>query len=520
MILGACLAVGVVPFSLPAGAVGGSGARTALAGAADRPNVVLITADDMRADDLVFMPRTQALLQRAGVQFTDAISPYPLCCPARASLLTGQYAHNHQVAGNEYPWGGNRRFVEVGGDEETLPVWLRRSGYTTAFLGKYLNYYGSMDGYQGTPGGAAYIPPGWNVWKGASQPVFNYDCVVVNENGRRVRHRAYQTDLFADMTERLIPRLARGDRPFFIWQSQMAPHQDLSPPGRTCGTATSGPLRVVQGPPPAAPRHEGMFDGLPLPYVPSANEADMSDKATRVRAAPVDMSVQRRLYEGRAEALQALDEAVAGTVATLRAHGVLDETVIIFTSDNGWMFGEHRQTGKVVPYEESLRVPLLVRGPGFGAGQVRAQPVGIPDIPATVVELADASPHVRLPVAGDPGNTEMDGVSLSALAHDPGLLDERVIPIEAGLQYGSDGLTPRWMYQGVRSPRHTYIAWQMRRRSTQEDFPVEEEFYDRVVDPYQLDSTHRRSSADLDRLRTVYQELRDCVGVACVREVS
>jgi N-acetylglucosamine-6-sulfatase len=503
---------------MPAGAVGDSALRAAgVVGPAGRPNVVLITADDMRADDLAFMPRTQDLLRRAGVQFTDAISPYPLCCPARATLLTGQYAHNHRVAGNEYPFGGQRKFMELG-DEQTLPVWLRGSGYATAFVGKYLNYYGSTDRYQGTPRGDTYVPPGWNVWKASIQPVFNYDCVMVNENGRRVRHRTYQTDLFAGMAERLVRRWAGRDRPFFIWQSQMAPHQDISPPGRRCGVEDGRVLDVVKGPPPAAPRHVGMFDGLPLPYAPSTNEADMSDKGSRMQGPRADLAGQRRLYEGRAESLQALDEAVAGTVATLRAQGVLDETVIIFTSDNGWLFGEHRRIGKILPYEESLRVPLLVRGPGFGAGLVRNQPVGLPDITSTIVDLAAA--QVRLSLPGGRETTEMDGVSLTDLVDDPAYLADRVIPIEAALQEGPRRLIPRWMYRGVRTSRHSYFAWQLRRDTPEEPFPVEEELYDRAADPYQLQSVHDTSSAELDMMRTLLEQLKSCVGAECVREVS
>ena len=123
----------------------------------------MITVDDMREDELVYMPKTRALLADAGVTFENSFSPYPLCCPARSSFLTGLYTHNHEVWSHAEPWG-----FKVLKDADTLPVWLQQAGYDTVFLGKYLNGYGAQPAPDGSsPTSTTYIPPGWSDWRGA-----------------------------------------------------------------------------------------------------------------------------------------------------------------------------------------------------------------------------------------------------------------------------------------------------------------------------------------------------------------
>jgi N-acetylglucosamine-6-sulfatase len=468
-----------------------------------RPNIVLITADDMRADDLRVMPQTKRLLRAGGVDFADAISPYPLCCPARATLVTGQYAHNHKVLGNEFPYGGYKKLYRTGGERESLAVWLRRAGYHTSFIGKYLNYYGSTYRSQASTG-PRYVPPGWDDWNASVGQVFRYFCVKLNQNGRLRRFPGrYQTDLYTDLARNRIRRLADRRRPFFLWMSQLAPHRGYRPRklSRPCGP--THPRGV-----PGAPRHEHMFDNARLPASPARNEADMSDKGAYMSGrAPLtgrELAKVTREYRGRLESLQALDQSVARTVQTLRTQGVLRNTVIVFTSDNGWLLGEHRSVGKILPYEESLRVPLLIRGPGFRPGAVRRQPVGLPDIPATAVALARARPHVGRP---------LDGVSLAYLARHPRYLSRRVIPIEAGprpsVQRAYGGV-PNYYYRGVRTSGHTYIDWQFA------DGRVDEEVYDLAADPDQMESLDDVPSEELDLLRLLSGALEGCVGRTCV----
>lgn len=499
------LSLGLAPNDRQAQAATTSVAPAALppapaAATADRPNIVLITADDMRADDIAFMPRTRRLLGKAGVTFTDAISNYPLCCPARATLLTGQYSHNNGVQGNEWPYGGHKKFYETGAELETLPVWLQRAGYNTGFVGKYLNYYGTEDPEQRSTGDR-YVPPGWNDWYASVGRVFRYYCVTLNENGRIRRHRGeYQTDLYTRLSEDFIDKYAGKREPFFLWTSHLAPHVGVTP--AKDDYCSSGPGL----PTPAAERHRRMFTGLPLPYSPALNEKDMSDKGTYIRdRKELDVERLTEVHQGRIEALQSLDESVADTIAALEAKGVLDETLLIFASDNGWLLGEHRSEKKILPYEESLRVPLLMRGPRVPAGVNRHQPVGLVDIPATALAASGATP-----------TKAQDGVSLIGLARDPDRLARRVMPIEAGpapaIQGKHNPVLPPWFYRGIRSSRYSYIAWQMTASE-------EEEFYDLDEDPFQMESRHDNPSAALETARTYYKQLRDCAGAACVREL-
>ncbi len=140
------------------------------------PNVIVITTDDMRLDDLQYMPNTLRLLADEGVTFSQMLSPYPLCCPARAQLLTGQYSHNNEVQGNAWPRGG---YYKLDGTN-TLPVWLHDGGYETAFMGKYLNEYGERDEYE--------IPPGWDYWMGSVAGIHDYHRVTTSQGGRIVTH--------------------------------------------------------------------------------------------------------------------------------------------------------------------------------------------------------------------------------------------------------------------------------------------------------------------------------------------
>ena len=499
------LTLAAAPAQSSASAAGGAATAGApavvpAAAAADRPNIVLITADDMRVDDLELMPRTKRLLGRAGVTFTDAVSNYPLCCPARATLLTGQYSHNNGVQGNEYPYGGHKKFYESGGEQETLPVWLQRAGYRTGFVGKYLNYYGTQKPGQRSTG-PHYVPPGWDEWNASVGRVFRYYCVTLNEDGVLRRHRGeYQTDLYGRISEEFVEAHAGGDRPFFLWTSHLAPHVGVTPRGDDYCRAGSGL------PTPAAQRHERMFTGMPLPSSPAVNEADMSDKGSYMRhRAVLDLDRIARVHQGRLQALQSLDESVAGTVAALEASGVLDDTLFVFASDNGWLLGEHRAEKKTLPYEESLRVPLLVRGPGLPSGVRRNQPVGLVDIPPTLLEAADAT-----------ATKPQDGVSLTGLAADPNRLARRVMPIEAGpaptVQGRYNAVQPLWYYRGARSSQHSYIAWQMADG-------VEEEFYDLHEDPFQLESRHQSSSPDLDAARLHSAQLAGCAGPSCLAEL-
>jgi N-acetylglucosamine-6-sulfatase len=446
------------------------------------PNVIVIMTDDMRVDDLQFMPHTLHLLAAQGVSFSQALSPYPLCCPARAELLSGQFSHNNGVRGNGWPRGGYYRLDST----NTLPVWLDDAGYETAFMGKYLNEYGERDPLE--------IPPGWDHWDGAVRGIYNYSDVTTNHLGQVVAHpRIYQTNLFDAETTQLVDSYASSDRPFFLWTSFVAPHTQCSRSHPRPGSGS------CWRPPPPAYGDAGSFDNLVLPDDPSVNETDMSDKGRFMQGLPV-LPPERiaTLHEARIlriESLQSVDRAVAHLISELKATGQYDNTYVVFTSDNGMQFGEHRWVGKILGYEPSVRVPLLMIGPGIPAGQVRSQAVTMVDLAATIADATGAPPQ-RL----------LDGQSLLPLARgDVPDGRNRIVPLEAGPRNDSaDG----WLYRGVRTDRYTLLVWR--------DKDVE--LYDRRRDPYEMRSVAGDPSYAGVQTRLMHHlhHLEDCKGSACM----
>jgi N-acetylglucosamine-6-sulfatase len=329
----------------------------------DRPNFVFILADDMRADDLRYMPKTRSLLGGQGMRFDNAYVSYGLCCPARATIMRGQYAHNHGVWTNlDEPNGGWQGYKNHGNEQDNLATRLHSSGYRTGLFGKYLN------GYAGT-----YVPPGWDDWFAASAfAYFDYD---VNDNGT-IEHFGtlesdYLTDVLNNETQEFIDASVAAGRPFFAYVAPLAPH----------------------GPADPAPRHLRAYDGERVPRLPSFNEETVNDKPPRIQSLR-SLSAKRiagmdTRHKKRIGTLQALDDLVEAVVSKLRSAGVLHNTYVVFTSDNGFQEGEHRVSeGKGRPYEESIHVPLLVRGPGVKAGSTTDELTLNTDFLPTFTDLA------------------------------------------------------------------------------------------------------------------------------------
>ena len=367
-----------------------------------RPNIVVVMADDMRADDLRFMPHVRRLVAARGLTFENAFSPYPLCCPARASFLTGQYAHNHGILDNASPYG-------FGGfdDGATVATSLRAAGYRTAFVGKYLNDYGLVPSRVTGEPSATFVPAGWSDWHGLLQvpyPVgagtYHYFHPVLNHNGTPASYEGqYQTTLLGRIARAVI-RDAAGDQPFFMYLSTLAPHDGLPHEPDDIDYVRRDDGTQAWFPSPARPAWvRGRADALVerSPGIPASGqpEADVSDKPRSVQMPPLnaaEIEAEARVTRQRAESLFVLDLEVARLVDTLRDTGELDDTILMFTSDNGYFLGEHRKRmGKKLPYEPSIRVPLVLTGPGVPTG-VRYDPVKTPDLTATILDLADARP--------------------------------------------------------------------------------------------------------------------------------
>jgi len=497
--------------AIPSETAGKGPAVTASAGRRP-PNIVLITTDDMRLDDLRVMPFTRTVLARRGVTFTDAISPYPLCCPARAELVTGQYSHNNGVRGNGWPNGGYWALTRPG---NTLPVWLRKRGYLTGFVGKYMNEYGHLPANAPVLAGRDpnEVPPGWTHWYASVRNVYAYDRVTLNVDTPTTRpHRvhvdAYQTDYFARLSEQLIGAYHRSGRPFFLWVSQLAPH-----------TRPGGKGNWIPPLPPA--RHRGALAGTSLPrqreYRAALNE-DTADKFGPMRGLPkVRLKHLRWHHQRRLESLKSVDQAVRRTVRQLQRTNEFRRTVIIFTSDNGFDLGEHRHVGKDRPYEPSLRVPMIISAPGLkqryrpgaGADTLVRSPYTVTtvDIPATVVAASGAVPG-RL----------VDGLNMLRPAANPDHgAGDRAVLIESGAN--GPRRTERSRFVGVRTDRWTWFGWNARPVDGRLRFGGRE-LYDRDRAPAQTTNMHDfpRHRAVRTRLQDLTQRMRGCRGRGCVRD--
>ena len=462
------------------------------------PNVVVLMTDDETVEDMDVMPRTRRLLGSNGVTFARSYVSYPVCCPSRATYLTGQYAHNHGVMGLYPPTGGYGRFDRW----NSLPVWLEHAGYATAHIGKYLNGYGTEV--------TADVPPGWTDWHGAIDgSTYRMWGYTLNENGRRHTYgspfvedpRLYQTDVYSRKAVRFIRRRAPSERPFFLSVAFLAPHHESASIRRITG-------RLVR----PAPRDRGALMARPFETSRAFDEGDVTDKPRFLRRDPLQLGAMDRIaehYRERQRSLLAVDDAVQAIVDALRDRGELDDTYIIFTSDNGYMQGEHDvPSGKMLPYEPSTRVPLLIRGPAIPHGKVSRELVGNIDLAPTIVRAARARA----------GKT-VDGRSLLPFARHPRLRTRRPLLHETGgLRYvpvrdqdqdGTPAVRHILSYRAVRTGRWLYIEYRGGAR----------ELYDLARDPNELHSHYPdpRYAPVRRTLGAVLHRLEKCRGASCRR---
>lgn len=413
-----------------------------------RPNIVLVLADDLSWDLVAFMPEVQRM-QREGVTFTDYFVTNSLCCPSRASILTGEFPHDTGVLNNTPPLGGFEAFRDGGAQDETFAVALKSSGYRTAYIGKYLNGYRA----------GSRVPPGWSNWAvmtGGAYDGFNY---VMNVNGRRARYgarnRAYATDVLSRRGREFTTRVARQEKPFLLTLAPFAPHKPYTP----------------------APRHAFEFPGLTAPRTPAFGARNEVPPAwlDRPPLTPDQVAAIDRDYRLRAQAVQAIDETIGALRGQLERRGVADETYLVFTSDNGYHLGEHRLlNGKMTAFDSDIRVPLIVVGPGIRPGsRIGALTANI-DLAPTFLQLA-----------GLPIPRRVDGQSLvpflrgrrparwreSVLVEHHGPFFELDDPDRQGAPSGNPPT-----YDALRTADGTYVRYETGER----------EYYDRRSDPWEL----------------------------------
>jgi arylsulfatase A-like enzyme len=461
--------------------------------------------DDQRYDDMGPMVRTRTLIADAGVSFTRSFVSYPVCCPSRATFFTGQYAHNNGVRCLYFKCGGGYRSLK---QKEYLPVWLERAGYVTAHIGKFLNGYGK----ELPPD----VPNGWTEWYGlidhSTYRMWGYDIFENGERhtyGRVLRElpRYYQTDVLTKKAVDFIRRRGGDGPPFFLSVAYLAPHHESGHTQDLTG-------KLVR----PAPRHRGRFAGLPLPKPPNYNEADMSDKPwffprwNRPLSSRRESAILKRFHERR-ESLLAVDEGVARIVGELRRMGELDNTYVIFTSDHGYMQGEHRiPEGKMLAYDPSTQVPLLIRGPGIPHGRTTKALVGNVDMASTILEATPA----RAPRTLDgrsvlPFARNVRLRSLRPLLHETAGQGARgrVNTREGGAR-GTQTRVPPW--SAVRTTRWLYVEYKGGQR----------ELYDLRRDPWERNSVvgDPRLRTRIRTLRRILQDLRGCRGASCAKIAS
>jgi arylsulfatase A-like enzyme len=447
-----------------------------------RPNVVVIETDDQTVADLASMPQTRALIGREGVTFRESFVSESQCCPSRATFLTGLYAHNHRVLSTNPPFGGFTAFD----DSESLAVWLQRAGYATALVGKYLNGYGKTI--------PTYVPPGWTEWHGLLGPtVYSFFGFAINNDGHvRSYPGEYETDVLTRLSTSFIRRRARSGRPFFLWTTYVAPH--IGVPRQLMAGAT--PTTVP------SPLFAGAFLAQPFPMTPAFDEADVSDKPAAIARRPLlnprQVARLTTVWRLRQESLLSVDAGVVQLVRALKRAHVLRNTLVIFTSDNGYLIGEHRiRESKVLPYEPSIRVPLMMRGPGIPVGARRSQLVWNGDLAPTILGATRARP---------PAGWPFDGQSLLPFVADGARPGPPQILLEGPPQGATDS-TPR--FTGLRTRRYTYVEYR----------DGERELYDLRRDPYELRNRAHAAAASrlVSSLARRLARLRDCSGAGCRR---
>lgn len=510
----------------------------------DKPNIIFILSDDEDLAAHAYMPKTKTLLHDQGTTFTNFFVSYSLCCPSRASILTGQYSHNTHIEGNDPPAGGFIKAYQLAMEQQTLPVWLQQAGYHTMLVGKYLNGYGRAETADIVS--PTYIPPGWDEWYGAmaAAPYRDYDYDL-NEAGAVVHYGAaasdYLTDVIAQKAVDAIHRSADSSQPLFLYLAPFTPHFPAQ----------------------YAPRHAQMFSDFKLPRTPSFNEADVTDKPYIIKISKLLTATQIRqletLYVKRLRSLQAIDDLVEAVVNALAETNQLDNTYIVYMSDNGFHMGEHRQPrGKNLPYEEDIRVPFVIRGPNIAQGALESRFGVNIDISPTLLEMAgvELPPTIDgrsvLSLLMDSENSKLshrntnfaamsslpvmqmlaldrDVAALFQTDNKPAFKRALITPLQRmnssaadpawrncflvtrGTQVGAlqevgDAATGTVAFSGLRCTGFTYVEWKSGNR----------EFYDLNSDPWQLQNISSSLTVDqLSALSVHLHELASCSGTRC-----
>lgn len=432
---------------------------------------------------LQYMPQAKEL-QQNGTTFSKYFVTDSLCCPSRASILTGRYPHNTGVYTNHAPDGGYLIFNRRNQEADTFATDLQAAGYRTALMGKYMNEYSP-----GTTEAPGPVPVGWNEWAVGGMNAYREFNYKLNVNGK-VRYfgdsrKDYLTDVISERGAKFIRRSVASKEPFLLELAPYAPHAPYTP----------------------APRDRKKFPGLKAPRTPAYNNVTTNAPAWLAGKKPLSaeaITSMDAIFRKRVQAVQAVDDMVARIKAELVAQGVADNTYLVFSSDNGFHLGEHRlRAGKQTAFDTDIRVPLVVTGPGVPAGRVVDELAENIDLRPTFAALAG--------VAASPA---VDGRDLSGLLHGNPVTDPRdAVLIEhhgpvtdaddPDLQPASSGMPPT--YSALRGPDWLYVEY----------ITGEREYYDTAVDPDQVNNIGPTMQADrLVQLHNSLAAVKRCASTA------
>jgi N-acetylglucosamine-6-sulfatase len=464
--------------------------------APNAPNFIVIMTDDQALNTWKpsVMPRTFARMVDGGTDFKEAFAVPPLCCPARASFLTGRYPHNHGVVTNNY-----RRLADK---EDVLPVWLSEAGYQTMFAGKFLNGYER----EGTNRGLDPAP-GWGSWWGLTgdeRRYFDYEASVDGiPKSFGTTRSDYVTNTTTEAALDFMRAGAKEDSPYFLWIAHQAPHTTSRDTGSEMCPANLAPTPLQSD--------LRRTRGVRLPTKPNYYESNVKDKPKPIRSEaprPVNPSRPLKSYRCSVAAMTAVDRGVERVFRVLEETGEADDTVVFFISDNGFFFGEHRKGfGKALPYDAATRVPLAIAAPRNVLGGLATRPskatVGTIDLAPTMLELA-----------GLEGVHRTDGRSLVSLLRG----DEKSWPLQRKLVLEL-GVESRCTGFRALRQRSTLYTEYRRLNAEGECSRGARELYDARRDPFLLRNrlgTRRVEPTDTrraDDLSAKLEELGSCSGI-------
>jgi arylsulfatase A-like enzyme len=483
--------------------------------AAKRPNVIVILTDDLDKSLMPYLPNVNRLIRDQGAELTNFYVEQSSCCPSRASILSGLYAHNHGVIGNVWPQGGYDRWRHTKQDDD-LPVWLEKAGYRNGLLGKYFNEYPYHPGSHLTdPEKAtrrAFVPPGWQSWASPVQGnAYAQDHYKLNVDGTvdAAFHKDYLDSWLGERALDLVDGadgfdFAGGGQ--FLYYASYSPHTPYASP----------------------PELADSFADVEYPRTPDFDEADISDKFGLTRSRPPlsasDIATIDETFRERIRSVQVLDQNVADLVQELDDEGALDNTYLMFTSDNGYIMGNHRrEIGKYNQFQGTVNVPFYVRGPGIAAGSTYDDVAGNIDIAPTIADITGAQ-----------APADVDGLSLLPRLQGGEPLSRRYFLLGRALTP-----TNTTTANGLEEAPETYV--ESTRSSELNDFTGvtngryklirythlgHEELYDLANDPYELDNLLAHDEASylamspkgreaVDTLRAALARLVDCSGQTC-----